>query len=530
MTTPPAPTAAQRHRSFVRAFLESVVGTGLSRVLGAARDITLAGVLGAGPVADAFFVAYTIPGVFRRFVADEGLTGALIPTLSRAEADQGEAGARRLANSTLTMLLLANLLLCALGIWAAEPLVLAFAYSFRADPDQLALAVALTRWMFPFVAMVSLVSYFEALLNFRGHFFVPKIAPGLASGGIVAGALLFTGAFSHPVWAVVAGLLVGGTAHVLVNLPWVWKRWGAVGLGLDLRDPLLHTLLREIGKVVVIGLFAQLNIIVLRQLATAVGDGAVTWYWNATRIVDLATGAIAVAVGGALLPNISAAVAQHDWDHFRDALVHGFRLAGFVLIPAAVVLSVFALPLTAILFRHGAYTWEDTQHTAATMRLLVPFMLAIGGMNILKRVYYALEDRRTLLAVGAAGVGLTGAVGWLLVDAFGVPGLALSLSIATVTQLLVYVLVLRRRLGTRLGLDRVVSPYARMLIASLPVAGVLLLAAWAGDWSQGPAHPLNLALVAGGLACSVAAYLFSAKRVGLSEYDALVGRLLRPRG
>src|SRR5690606_20983606 len=100
-------------------------------------------------------------------------------------------------------------------------------------------------------------------------------------------------------------------------------------------------------------------------------------------------------------------VTERAWDRFRDDLVQGFRLAAFVLVPLAAVLTVFAVPLMAVLFRRGQYSWEAALATASTIQLLAPYMLAVGGIDIVKRIYFALDDRQTLLGVGALGVLVT---------------------------------------------------------------------------------------------------------------------------
>ena len=165
--------------SLVRAFLSSSLGTGLSRVLGLLRDLALAAALGAGFHSDAFLTAFRIPGVFRRFVADEGLTGALVPGVARAEAEVDFDAARQLAGRVLTALLLLGTLISVAAIAGAPWLVELFAAGFRSDPAKFALTVELTRIMVPFVITVSLVSWAEGLLNHKQHFFVPKLAPGL---------------------------------------------------------------------------------------------------------------------------------------------------------------------------------------------------------------------------------------------------------------------------------------------------------------------------------------------------------------
>ena len=186
---------------------------------GAVRDVVLSHVFGAGRASDAFWLAWTVPSIFRRFVADEGLTGALVPAVGQAEQAEGERGARRLANTALAALLVACAVVCVGGILAAPWLVKAFAWGFTRDPGKFELTVTLTRWLFPFVAFVSLVSYCEALLNYRGRFFIPKLAPGIVSGSIAAAALFLTTRFEEPIYALVGGALVGGLAHLLVCIP-----------------------------------------------------------------------------------------------------------------------------------------------------------------------------------------------------------------------------------------------------------------------------------------------------------------------
>jgi putative peptidoglycan lipid II flippase len=518
-------------RSFLRAFLASALGTGLSRILGAAREVAVAAVLGVGSTSDAFNLAWTIPNVFRRFVADEGLTGAMIPALARAEAEGGDDELRRLGTSALMVLTAVNVALCAAGVVLAEPLVLAFAASWRHDPDQLALAVTMTRWMFPLVGMVSTVSYFEGLLNYRGHFFVPKLAPAMISAGVVGAAVLVSPLVREPVFALVLGTVAGGVTHVLVNLPPLARWWGRmpwVPVLEALRSPRLRSIGVEMSKVVAIGLFAQINILVLQQLATSLPAGSLTVYRNSLQLTDLAQGVIAVAIGSALLPNISLSVSAGRWDAFRVELARALQLAAFLLVPAAVLLFTFGEPVTAMLFRLGRYSWDDVQRTAAALQLLAPFVLVVAGTNILKKVYFALEDRGTLLVVGAIGVALTALIGKLLTAELGVRGLALALSVSTTLQLGLYVAVLRVKLGQRGGLHALAGPLAKIGAASVPFGGVLAIAAPLGRWANGPLDAQNWVVFGGALGTAGAVYAGAAWLLGVPQV-AQVAAMVRRR-
>jgi putative peptidoglycan lipid II flippase len=515
-------------RSILRAFLSSSLGTGLSRLLGLVRELAIARVLGAGTASDSFFMAFTIPSMFRRFVADEGLTGALVPGVAVAEAEDGSDEARRLAGRTLTALIAVCVVICAVAIPAAPWLVGLFASGFRAEPEKFALTVQLTRIMMPFVLFVSLVSWCEGLLNHRDHFFVPKIAPGVVSAAIVAVALWpSSGDPQDIVHTLAYAVLVGGLAHVLVCLPPLVRHWGVIRPRLDaFGDPRFRMLLWEMGKVAAIGLMAQVNVIVLRNLASHLQTGAVTWYWNATRLVDFAQGIIAVGVGSALLPAISAAVAEQDWDEFRRSFGRATGLAASLLFPAAAFVLLLAPAFVAVLYRHGAYTWGDVEQTSSALRWLVPYMLALAGIQIVKKPFFALNRRNSLVVVGALGVALTLGVGILLAPRFGVDGLAAALSISTAGQFIAYLWLLGRITGGKLGLMALVGPLGRIAVATLPAAaagwGICLL----GDWEQGPGVWNFAVFVVAGCAGG-GLYLGVAWMLGIHEVHDVVARLKR---
>jgi putative peptidoglycan lipid II flippase len=459
-------------------------------------------------------------------VADEGLTGALIPAVAQAERQAGAGEARRLANGALMALLIACAVICVAGMLGAPWLVRLIAPGFSADPGKLELTIRLTRWLFPFVVFVSLVSYCEGLLNYRGHFFVPKLAPGIVSGSIAAAALLLAGDFEEPVFALVAGVITGGLVHLLVCIPPLVKRWSLPLPSLrGLRGARFRFFLGEMGKVAAIGIIAQLNVVLLRVLASFLEEGSMTHYWYANRLVDLSQGTIAVAVGSALLPAVSRDAAEQNWEGFRRNFAEAVRLAALVLIPTACLLIGLARPLVSILFLHGEFDDDAVERTAATLQLLVPFMVALGGINIVKKAYFALDDRTTLLIVGSIGLGITGAAGYLLSARIGVEGLGLALSLSGVAQLVAYLGLLRAKMGERLGLSHLIRPLLGLLSASVPAAAVAVLFCLYGDWSQGPASPRNWAILATAGLSALAVYFTLGWIFGVRELRELPGRI-----
>ncbi len=507
----------------MRGFLVSVFGTGLSRVLGFVRDLVITRTLGAGGSADVFWQAFTIPGMLRRFVADEGLTGALVPGIAKAEAEGGSAAAQALADQVFSALLLVNAVIVALAMCFPEPLVWMVASGFARDPEKFALTVSMTRWLMPFLATVSLVSFFEGLLNYRGHFLIPKMAPGLVSATIAASVVFFGDRFADPAWALVWGTGVGGAIHLLVHLPVVRRIWGPVRWARSFRGERFRAVVRELLKVVGIGIFAQLNIIVLRTLASWLPDGAVTHYTIATRLIDFTQGIVAVALGSALLPALSSTLAEGRWDAFRADLVRALRLAAFLLFPAAVGVAVYAVPLVAVVYLNARFGWEDVLATASTLRALAPFMLAVAGVGLLKRVFFALDRRTAVLTVGACGVVITGVAGWFGL-ARGVVGLGAALSIATLCQLLAYGVLLRSYLGQRFDLGALAVPLAKMAMCTLPMGLFAWLCARQGDWRAGLGW-VNGLWFGSGIAGAVVIYGATAWILGLEELRAISRRL-----
>ncbi|MAY82271.1 MAG: murein biosynthesis integral membrane protein MurJ [Deltaproteobacteria bacterium] len=516
-------------RSLLRAFMASSVGTGLSRILGLARELALANVLGAGMVMDAFVMAFTFPGMLRRFVADEGLTGALVPAISKAETEDGTEAARQLAGRVLMALIAVGVLLSTAGILAAPWIVDWVADGFKGE--KYTLTVQLTQVLFPFVIFVSLVSWAEGLLNHKDHFFIPKIAPGLVSATMVAAVLLYRNQGPiDVVWAVSWAVIIGGAIHLLICIPPLIKHWGAIRPRFDLSvDPRFRRVVGEMGKVAIIGLMAQVNTLALRYLASQLAEGSVTWYWNATRLVDFAQGIIAVGVGSALLPAISDAVSNNDGDKFRSSFSGASRLAGALLIPAAAFILFFPVPCVAVLYRHGAYSWVDVEQTAAALQMLVPFMLALAGIQIVKKPFFALERRDALIAVGIFGVGLTVGLGMWLAPLMGVQGLSLALSLSTCFQLLAYLLLLTRMVPGGLGLKSLFKDCTSMVISTIPAIVLGWLIIQQGQWESGPSiwnfGILGIAGVVGGIA-----YVITAGLLGIKEVKSVMSRIRRQLG
>jgi len=284
--------------------------------------------------------------------------------------------------------------------------------------------------------------------------------------------------------------------------------------------------LSEMGKVVLIGVFAQLNVIVLRLLASFLPEGSVTHYWNANRIMDLTHGIIAIGMGSVLMPAVTRSVVEKDWNKVRDQLEYSIKMVAFFLFPACAFMLFFHNATVSILFRHGSFTIHDAMVTAATLQLLIPFLINLAGINIIKKVYFAIDDRNTLMIVGGSGVALTAMIGIVLTKTLGmgVRGLAVSLSISTFIQLILYFYILRRKIR------EVIQP-ADMLLALLKIAGACIPAVIAlyfladtGNWEKGPGELKNLLIFGFAALVTLLTYLVSAYFLKVQELRIFLKR------
>lgn len=483
-----------RRKSFLPAFFASAFGTAFSRIFGAGRDMAISHFLGASAKADIFFIAFTIPNIFRRFVADEGLTGALIPALSETEAKKGRKESHELSHVIFSFLLVLNAVICSLGIVFAPTLVSIAGPGLINRPDDLALAIVITRWLFPFTFFVSLVSFFEGILNFRGHFFVPKIAPGIVSLAIILSTVFFHDYFSEPLFSLVLGVLVGGFIHCIIHIPLILNRWVLPGIRRKWAHKQFRKFRNEVGKTILIGIFAQINLLAIRALSSLCYSGAVTHYWNANRIIDLSQGIVVVAMGSAILPLIAEAAVLKDWEGVQYNLSRSLQFTSVLLIPIGCFLFLWAVPTISLIFRHGRYSMNDVMQTADILICLIPFFWAVAAINIVKKIYFAVNRRDILLWIAAVSVLLTVGLGYIAVSQFSsIKGLAIALSCATLCQLGFLIFFLGRISEGSLSLWTLVPVLIKISLISTGASLVSVIPMHFGHWQNGPT-PGNLAI------------------------------------
>ena len=407
----------------VRHALLMMIGTCVSRVLGLVREIITAALFGASAQLDAFNVAYTLANLARQLVAEGALSAAFVPVFSRALGTSRER-ALSLARQAMSVLIAASFLVTVLGIFGAPLLTFVMAPGF--DSDTALLATKLTRWMFPFLILISLAALAMGTLNSMGSFFVPSLAPAFSNLIFIVSAPLFVGRFG--VLGLAFSVLAGGTMHFVTQ--WVWgKRVGATLV--PERPDFSDTELRQMMALFLpyaAGLsLNQLNPVVSRMLGSFLEEGSISVLNYANRIIQLPLGLFVIAISQAVLPRLSRA---QEPDQFASTIGEALRFALFIVLPATVGLIVIAEPFVHLLFVRGMFGEQAWHATTWALALSVLGLPGMACSTIVMRGLYALSMPRAAFLTTLFSVGGTAVLSLLLMRPMGYGGLALAPSVA----------------------------------------------------------------------------------------------------
>ena len=435
----------------------------LSRVLGMAREVLLYMLIGAGPVLDAFVVAFRLPNMFRRFFAEGAFNAAFVPLFSkRLEAQDNPIG---FASQAMGGLAFALALLTALALIFMPALVWLTAQGFMGDA-RFDMAVDYGRVMFPYIFLISLSALLSGALNAQGRFAMASAAPVFLNIIIIC-ALCLGWVMNHAViyyliWAVpIAGV---------VQLAALWRAAQAAGLSIRLGRPSFSLEMRQLMRIALPAALAngvlQINLLV-GQLVASQHPGAVSWLYGADRLYQLPLGVVGIAVGIVLLPELSRRLQAKDQTGAKQAFASATEVTLALSLPAAMALCVVPYPFVSALFEHGATSRLDAQAMALATAIYGLGLPAFVLQKLLQPLYFAREDTRRPFRFALAGMGVNAALAVGLMPFIGwvAAAIATSLSAWAMVGLLFW--------GAR-GFDDILKPDAalkhrllRMCIASL---------------------------------------------------------------
>ncbi len=401
----------------VTGFLTVGFWTLASRVLGFVRDILIAAFLGAGPVAEAFLVAFALPNMFRRFFAEGAFNMAFVPMFSKRYEQQD--GAHRFASDAFSGLAAVLVVFTLLAQLAMPLLVLAMAAGFAAD-ERLGIAVDYGRIAFPYILFVSLAALLSGVLNATGRFTAAAAAPLLLNLCFILALMLS----DHRGWPAGDALAWAVPVAGVAQLAFLWVAAARAGFPIVPRRPRLTPEIRRLAIIAMPAMLAggvmQVNLLVGRQVASFF-DGAIAWLSYADRLYQLPLGVVGIAIGVVLLPDLSRRLQRGDTEGGRYSLNRAAEFAMALSIPSAVALAVIAEPLVSVLFERGRFGPQDTVGTAMAVAVYGLGLPAFVLQKVLQPLFFAREDTKSpfyyalvALAVNAViAVGLAPFLGFI---------------------------------------------------------------------------------------------------------------------
>ena len=456
--------------------LKSVLTVGLwtmlSRVLGFARDMLIAALLGAGPIADAFFVALKLPNLFRRLFGEGAFNAAFVPQFAGLLAAEGPQAARQFASEAFAVMTFWLGAMTLAGEVFMPQMMAVLAPGFESDPAKFALAVDLSRITFPYLVLICLAALVSGVLNGMERFTAASASYVLFNVISIACMLWLTPYVPTAGHALSWGVTASGVAQ-LALLIWAVRR---AGMGPNLPRPRLtpkmRVLLRRMAPGLVGAGVTQLNLAVDVIIASLLPAGTVSILYYADRVQQLPLGVIGTAVGTALLPLLSRQVRAGEAEASVATLNRAIEYALLLTLPAAVALIVSAWPVMSVLFGRGAFDAESVRLSSQSLAAYAIGLPAFVLVKVLAPGFFARGDTATPVKIGMAAVALNLAMN----VAFMVPlqhiGPALATSLAAIFNVLWLGGVLLRR--GQMRLDALVRRRSVRMLAAAGTMGIVL--------------------------------------------------------
>ena len=460
----------------IRSFLTVSVGTLASRLLGFARDAMIAALLGTGPVADAFLVAFQLVNVVRRLLTEGALNAALVPAWLRVRETEGAVAAAAFAGTVLGTVSAALIVAAAL-IGLLMPFVIAaLAPGFAGHPT-LQLAADDARLMLPYLAFAGSVTVMMALMSAQGRFALTAFSPLLFNLALIAVMIALLG------WrqdAVYAALVLAATVGIagLLQLGILLLRRGGRAIAAPLRISFDTDMRGFFGKAIP-GMIASSGpqlLVVAGAVIASSSPSAVSWLYFANRLIELPLGIVGVAMGTVLVPELTRALRGDDRSAVAHAESRGLELAVGLALPATLGLIVLSEPVVRMLFEHGAFTAADTAATAQALMWLALGLPAHVLVKALSPAFFARNDTRTPLLATLKGLAVAIVLAVVLGQIFGAGGIAAGIALGAWSS----ALALIRRGAATFGFSIDAAARRRLpriVVAALAMGGLLWLMA-----------------------------------------------------
>ncbi len=500
--------------------------TMLSRIMGMVRDMVVSRLFGAGLATDAFFAAFQIPNMLRRFFAEGALTAAFVPTFSATLTQRGDEKARELANTCFTLLTIVMAGITVAGILFSPVIVGVMFPGFKAEPGKFELAILLNRLMFPYIFFISLVALCMGILNTLRHFFTPAISTVFLNISMILAALCLRGFFEAPITALAVGVLIGGCIQLIMQLPVLWSKGFPLKPNFNFSSPELRTVaLLMLPSVFGVGVY-YLNITVSAILASLLPQGSVSYLYYAQRLFEFPQGIFTVSVAQAVLPSMSRQAAEGDIAGLKETLSFGVRLMLFITIPAMAGLMVCSTPIFSLIFMGGAFDYATAVNSASALLYYSAGLSFVALTRVLAPVFYALKDTKTPVYTALIAFIINFCLSLALMGPLKHGGLALATTLSAFCNMLMLLWLLRRKIGS-FGGNSIMLTALKSSAASIPMAALVWYSCSLIDWSQTGHKMLKGSVLGGAIICGSALYLLTVKLLRSEEALDAVSLLRR---
>jgi putative peptidoglycan lipid II flippase len=442
----------------------------LSRLTGFARDIMLAAILGAGPVADAFFVALRLPNHFRAIFAEGAFNAAFVPAYAHVHG-QSAAGAKIFADRIFSLLFAAQVILLIVA-WLFMPQVIAIlAPGFSKDPERGQLAIELTRITFPYLLLVTLVTLYGGMLNVMQRFASAAAAPIFLNLSMMV-TLALAAFFPGPGYAAAWGVLIAGILEFLLLAADAWRSGILPSFAWPRLDEDVRAFFRALGPATIGSMGTQVALFADTIIATFLAAGALSALYYADRLNQLPIGVIGIAIGTVLLPEMSRRLTAGDFDGAAVSQRRAFDLTLLMSVPFVAAFLTVPDVIMRAMFARGAFTKGDAAAAGATLAAyaigLIPFVLIRSAVA----TFYARKDTATPVKAALTGVAVNVALKVALVGSLAQIGLALATAVGAWINLLL-VIGFAVRAG-HLALDRaLLQSFAKFIVAGIILGAAL---------------------------------------------------------
>lgn len=516
------PPAKPRPRSSLIASIATVGSyTMISRVLGFLRDMMMAALLGAGPLADAFLVAFKLPNFLRRLFAEGAFNAGFVPLFARTLEGEGKSVARNFAGQAQAVLLAVLIPLVIVAIMFMPWIIRVMTPGFEVGSERYEAAVDLSRITFCYILFISLVALYGGILNSLGRFAVPAAAPIILNLCLIAGMALSYFWFDATAKALAWGLAAAGLAQFLL----VFAAARREGMALPLRRPRLSPEVKRLFALILPGVFgagvAQISLFADIIFASFLAEGAVSYLYYADRVGQLPLGVIGVAVGTALLPLMARQLRAGETAEAIRSQNRGIELSLLLTIPAAIGIAVLSLPIVSVLFERGQFVEADSLATSAALSAYALGLPAFVLIKVLVPGFFAREDTKTPVKIAVVCLLANIAFVLALIQPLQHVGIALATVLSSWLNAGLLGYLLHRRGLFHLD-QRLTGRLPRILLASLAMALSIWLMIDFFDGLMPKAAALALTITLGGGVFFLCASLVRA--FDLAEVKAMMRR------